>query len=108
VDDYLVGGVTMFDAQTGLSPAGEMKILILLSRVILYFLTCFDVGRRLGNWRWYRLWCPSASLLQRRVTQRLRWTHGRNFAPPLMAKANLPRLLPPLAQLRLSCGNCDM
>jgi hypothetical protein len=25
VDDYLVGGVTMFDAQTGLPPAGELK-----------------------------------------------------------------------------------
>jgi hypothetical protein len=24
VDDYLVGGVTMFDAQTGLPPAGEL------------------------------------------------------------------------------------
>jgi hypothetical protein len=23
MDDYLVGGVTMFDAQTGLSPAGK-------------------------------------------------------------------------------------
>jgi hypothetical protein len=25
VDDYLVGGVTMFDAQTGLPPAGELS-----------------------------------------------------------------------------------
>jgi hypothetical protein len=31
VDDYLVGGVTVFDAQTGLSPAGELTKLILLS-----------------------------------------------------------------------------
>jgi hypothetical protein len=41
VDDYLVGRVTMFDAQTGLPSAGELKNLILLSRVILYFLTWF-------------------------------------------------------------------
>jgi hypothetical protein len=33
VDDYLVGRVTMFDAQTRLPPAGELKNLILLSRV---------------------------------------------------------------------------
>jgi hypothetical protein len=25
VDDYLVGGVTMFDAQTGLPPTGELS-----------------------------------------------------------------------------------
>jgi hypothetical protein len=25
VDDYLVGGVTMFDAQTGLPPIGELS-----------------------------------------------------------------------------------
>jgi hypothetical protein len=48
VDDYLVGGVTMFDAQTGLSPVGELKILILLSQVIIYFLTCFLC--RGGGW----------------------------------------------------------
>jgi hypothetical protein len=24
VDDYLLGGVTMFDAQTGLAPVGEL------------------------------------------------------------------------------------
>jgi hypothetical protein len=37
VDYYLVGGVTMFDAQTGLPPAGELDCLILLSRVIPFF-----------------------------------------------------------------------
>jgi hypothetical protein len=41
VDDYLVGRVTMFDTQTRLPPAGELKNLILLSHVILYFLTWF-------------------------------------------------------------------
>jgi hypothetical protein len=33
VDDYLVGGVTMFDAQTGLLPTGELSYLISLSQV---------------------------------------------------------------------------
>jgi hypothetical protein len=37
VDDYLVGGVTMFDAQTGLPPTGELDYLILLSQVIPFF-----------------------------------------------------------------------
>jgi hypothetical protein len=37
VDDYLVGGVTMFDAQNGLPPAGELDYLILLSWVIPFF-----------------------------------------------------------------------
>jgi hypothetical protein len=32
VDDYLVGGFTMFDAQTGLPPAGELKNLVFLAR----------------------------------------------------------------------------
>ena len=31
VDDYLVGGVTMFDAQTGLPPVGEFKNLFFLA-----------------------------------------------------------------------------
>jgi hypothetical protein len=37
VDDYLVGGVTMFDAQTGLPPVGELSYLIPLSQVIPSF-----------------------------------------------------------------------
>jgi hypothetical protein len=37
VDDYLVGGVTIFDTQTGLPPPGELNYLILLSRVIPFF-----------------------------------------------------------------------
>jgi hypothetical protein len=31
MDNYLVGEVTMFDAQTGLSPAGELKNLCFLA-----------------------------------------------------------------------------
>jgi hypothetical protein len=37
MDDYLVGGVTMFDAQTGLLPVVELVYLILLRRVIPFF-----------------------------------------------------------------------
>jgi hypothetical protein len=37
VDDYLVGGVTMFDAHTGLPSAGELSYLIPLSQVIPCF-----------------------------------------------------------------------
>jgi hypothetical protein len=32
VDDYLVGGVTMFDAQTGLLPSGELFVFSWLKR----------------------------------------------------------------------------
>jgi hypothetical protein len=35
LDDYLVGGVTMFDAQTGLPPISELDYLIPLCQVIL-------------------------------------------------------------------------
>jgi hypothetical protein len=35
VDDYVVGGVTMFDAQTGLPPISELDYLIPLCQVIL-------------------------------------------------------------------------
>jgi len=37
VDDYLVGGFTMFDAQTGLPPAGELKNLVFLARWFYIF-----------------------------------------------------------------------
>jgi hypothetical protein len=55
VDDYLVGGITMFDAQTGLPPAGEWGVGVW----ILYGDTClcqpvFRVqGLKLGSW-----WSP--------------------------------------------------
>jgi hypothetical protein len=52
LDDYLVGGVTMFDAQTGLSPAGMWNDLCLLARVIIFLLTCLwcrGEGWAIGN-----------------------------------------------------------
>jgi hypothetical protein len=65
VDDYLVGGVAMFDAHTGRGPIGE-------------FFSVFDENmvqdRRLGDWPLsWRRWLQGRRGLRR--------THGPSFAP---------------------------
>jgi hypothetical protein len=76
VDDYLVGGVMMFDARTGRGLVGKF---------FYYRVWVFDKimmqGRKLDNWLlFWRQWRLGRS--RRRPRRRvLRRTHGPSFAP---------------------------
>jgi hypothetical protein len=84
VDDYLVGGDTMFDAHTGQGPFGEF-----------FWDWVFDdtmvQDRRLGNWllsrRWWWLGLSPWRLGRRGLCR----THGPSFAPT--ARSLRPPLL---------------
>jgi hypothetical protein len=77
VEEYLVGGVVMFDAHTGRGPAGKF---FYLNRVLVSDVTMVQ-DRSLGNWLLSRRRRRLARWLWRPGRRGLRRTHGPGFAP---------------------------